>query len=287
MGSVSRRGVLAAGVLVVASGCGRGRPLADAGGGGFAEPGVDEAAARRALRRWAGFPVRAAPRPLVLTGQLVDDPRNGFPDGDSKLAYLAGAFDPPPVFPAGPRQAAGFPVIDARQAVGLLRQQGSKQQVSTRLRVTAMRLASAVFDTDRGPRRLPAWQCTLAGVDAPAHVLAVAPASRYTPPAPITTGPAGPNGATVGHDGRTLTLAFIGAAPGRDPCSAEYTAHTVESDRAVAIWVTQLPPDRPADPGTACTLVGYGRTATARLAGPLGARVLIDAASAAPLSAAT
>ena len=53
--------------------------------------------------------------------------------------------------------------------------------VATRLTVTGAHLGTAVFDTDRGPRQLPAWLFGLAGVHDPAAVLAVAASRIFVP----------------------------------------------------------------------------------------------------------
>jgi hypothetical protein len=128
---------------------------------------------RQVLRTWSAFPASGTPRPLVMTGPPVADPASGFPSGDAKLAYLEGAFNLPATLPSGPAVAAGFPLITARQATQVLRSVAAKgPPVTSRLTVTGVRLGTALFDTDRGPRQLPAWLFGLAGVRDPAGVLA-------------------------------------------------------------------------------------------------------------------
>ena len=54
--------------------------------------------ARRGLEAWAGFPADREPRPLVLLGPAARP--GGFPGGQSKLAFLPGAVQAAPGFPA-------------------------------------------------------------------------------------------------------------------------------------------------------------------------------------------
>jgi hypothetical protein len=239
-------------------------------------PGPGAGRLRHVLRIWSAFPANAKPRPLVLTGPPVADPASGFPNGDAKLAYLEGAVNLPAALPSGPAAAAGFPLISAREATGVLRSVAAKgPPVTGRLTVTGVRLGTAVFHTDRGPRRLPAWLFGLAGVRDPAGVLAVAPSRIFTP----ARRPANPHpfvgSALLGRDGRTLTVEFTGAGSGTGPCTASYTLDRAISSTAVAVAVQEHKRD-----GTAlCAAVGYPRRVTVVLPAPLGGRVLVDAAS--------
>ena len=231
---------------------------------------------RQVLRDWSAFPASATPRLLVLTGAPVADPASGFPSGTAKLAYLEGAFNLPSSLPVGPATAAGFPLITAREATGVLKSVAAKgPPLTSRLAVTGVRLGTAVFDTDRGPRQLPAWLFGLAGVRDPAGVLAVAPSRIFAPP----RRPANPRpfvgSALLGRDGRTLTVEFTGAGSGTGPCTASYSLDQAASRTAVAVAVKEH-----AHGGkVACAAVGYPRRVTMVLPAPLGGRVLIDAAS--------
>lgn len=231
---------------------------------------------RQVLRTWSAFPASATPRPLVMTGPPVADPASGFPSSDAKLAYLEGAFNLPATLPSGPAVAAGFPLITARQATQVLRSVAAKgPPVTSRLTVTGVRLGTALFDTDRGPRQLPAWLFGLAGVRDPAGVLAVAAGRIFVPPGR----PANPRpfvaDARLGRDGRTLTVRFTGAAAGTGPCTASYSMAQAASGTAVVIAVHE----HAHDGAVACAAVGYPRMATVVLRAPLGGRVLVDAAS--------
>jgi hypothetical protein len=250
--------------------------LAGCAGGVLTVPGPGAGRLRHVLRAWSAFPANAKPRPLVLTGPPVADPASGFPNGDAKLAYLEGAFDVPATLPSGPAAAAGFPLISAREATGVLRSVAAKgPPVTRRLAVTGVRLGTAVFDTDRGPRRLPAWLFGLAGVRDPAGVLAVAPSRIFAP----ARRPANPHpfvgSALLGRDGRTLTVEFTGAASGTGPCTASYSLNQAASKTAVAVAVHE----HAHGGNVACAAVGYPRRVTVVLPAPLGGRVLVDAAS--------
>src|SRR5215467_4629642 len=137
-------------VVALAAGCGVGRVSG-------ARPTGPQL--RRALRAWSEFPAAASPRPLVLAGPDVADPPVGFPSGAAKLAYLEGAVRFPARLPHGPAAAHGFRLISARQAVTAFRAGAADgPRPGASLRVTTVRLGTALFATDRGMRRLPAWR---------------------------------------------------------------------------------------------------------------------------------
>lgn len=295
---IRRRGLLV-GALVVgltAAGCRRGgAPAAGAGpgasGSAGAPPEIDgpsEADARRALRAWAAFPVSATPRPVVLLGSAVLDPAGGVPDAVDRAAYLAGALDLPATLPAGPDRAAGWPLVDARQAAALLRSRPGRPAGRTRLPVTRVAFGSAVFSTDRGSRQLPAWLFSLRGVRQPAAVLAVSPAARFAPRLPAGTPRYDPVRAiTVGPDGRTVLVGLAAAPAGSPACEAGYAVRAVESPQAVALRIGVPRRDEAASPEPFCDDATYHRAASVQLASPLGARVLVSARNTTALVAAT
>jgi hypothetical protein len=242
---------------------------------------------RQALRDWSGFPVSASPRPLVLVASRVADPSSGFPDGAAKLAYIEAAINVPAGLPAGPATAAGFPLISASAAFRVLRSNAAKgPPAPIRLTVTTVRLGTGVFPTDRGLRQLPAWLFAFRGIQDPAAVLAVAPSRIFSPPgrrgsgSPFTS-------ARLGPDGRTLTVEFTGAPAGTGPCTADYLLQQAASPAAVAVAVREQAHRAAAASGNAgCGLAGYRRQVTTVLSVPLGARVVIDAASGAAVAVA-
>lgn len=263
--------MLAAGVAAaLLAGCGSARV-----GASQPQPGPGQQLLR-ALRAWSGFPVRASPRPLVIIGQRVADPLHGFPAGADKLAYLERAIRAPATWPSGVPAAAGFPLISAREAFGVFMSTAGKgPPAAARLTVTTVRLGSALFQTDRGSRWLPAWLFGFAGIQGSAAVLAVGPARIFSPAGLPASGSPVVSGARLGPDGRTLTVEFTGAPSGTGPCTAGYGLRFAISRSAIAVAVREH-----AHGGdVACSSVGYPRRVTEVLPVPLGARVVVDAAS--------
>jgi hypothetical protein len=223
---------------------------------------------------WSAFPVDAAPRPLVFVGAPVVDPASGFRDGADKIAYIDRAIGPPSSFPSGPDRAAGYPIVSAKVAFQtFMARPGKGATPGQRLVVTTVGLGTGVFQTDRGPRRLPAWLFTFQGVQDPAVVVAVAPTGIFTPPTALTGRPPFVAAARLGPDDRTLTVLFSGAPSGSGPCSADYSLGVTQSTTTVAVTVHE----HDHSSGVACAEPGFERQATTRLAVPLGSRVVLDA----------
>jgi hypothetical protein len=236
---------------------------------------------RVALDIWSGFPVRAKPRPIIPLGEgEVLDPSLGFPDNSTKLAYEEDRFMLRATLPRSPAKLAGFRVISAADAYHRLRTMGrSRGRPVPPLVVRAVRLGTATFLTDRGKRRLPAWQFSFNRVSTPASVLALASPPLFVPPPLQQLGRTGTGNsiedlARVDRSGKAITISFIGAPAGNRPCDARYTASAVENRRAVAFTMHTI--TQPSSPSTICTLVGYTRKAVLHLATPLGARALIS-----------
>jgi hypothetical protein len=227
------------------------------------------------LGMWADFPVGASPRPLVLVVPEVRDPARGFRTGQDKQAYGSGAIVWPVHFPDGPVAAGGYAVISAEQAARRLAPAGKPggTPAPRPLRVTAVRLGTASFGTDRGARTLPAWLFSFAGVADPAAVLAVDRSARYGPTGQTGILTAG-GGAQVSGDGLALRVTYFGGRPGSGVCSGDETAAAVETSTAVAIVFTPVP-NPPQPTPVACPAIGIRRTAGVRLRAPLGARVVI------------
>jgi hypothetical protein len=241
--------------------------------------GTASAGAPAALRWWANFPVDASPRPLVLTGDDTVDPK-GFATENPNMVH-SGRFQLRATLPAGPGTVNGQPVRSAADALAELRSVGVTVPIgSAPLTITAVRLDTATFWTDRGSRKQLAWSFRFAGAAEPAYVLAVPPADRWPRPGMPTRDLGTAIGATVSADGTRATLTFIGAAAGTGPCEAEYAADVVQSRTAVSISERALPNSND-KPGVACNLAGYFRTVTATLRPPLGNRVLVNSYGAA------
>jgi hypothetical protein len=237
-------------------------------------------AAREALAMWRGFPAAANPRPIVVVGEgSVLDPALGFPNSADKIAWLTGRFTLATPLPTASSTSDGYPVISAAAAYRLLRSRGGKQKypVTAPLSIDRVRLGQAVFDTDRGQVKLPAWQFWLAGVTRPGAVLALAAPDMYAPPAlrelSNGVGESEDESATVSKNGKRLYVLFIGAPAGTKPCDASYAATAIGDANAVALIITAI--NAAAPRSTICSAVGYRRTAVAHLTHPLTGRVLI------------
>jgi hypothetical protein len=251
-------------VAVTLAGCGPG----GAGGAGGAGPSA-------ILAHWESFPVDAKPRTLVLTGPVVLDPRGSL--GDFKEVYQNGRVELAAALPASPPTAGGYPVLPAKAALERFHQVYPRQTfkgagTTPRLRIVKVTLGQASFETDRGSRRLPAWRLGFDRLQAPAWILAVDPKALWT--AKPTSAIDMDFRATPSVDGRSLTLTFIGGPDEPTPCGIAYTADAVESATVVVIVLTERP-QRKARGEVACTAEGHLRTVTARLASPLGGRVLL------------
>jgi hypothetical protein len=148
------------------------------------------------------------------------------------------------------------------------------------LTTTDVTLGTAVFLTDRGSISLPAWLISFQGVRNPAAVLAVGDASLFEVPVEPSTAPIG---ARTTSRPRTLTLTFTGGAAGTGPCAVDYSAHVTESTVAVAVGIEAT---THGSSGIACVAIGYSRHVTVTLSEPLGARVLVDEKTKAPVEVA-
>jgi len=227
----------------------------------------DRAWARWALRRWESFPVDRQPRPLVLIGPLTRFER-GFRSGDAKLAFYYGDIE------------AAVPLPDG--LLEILRGNGDGQRAvpgrrcwSNPLLITQASPDNAPFATDRGSRELPAWRLSGPEIDGAFWVLdAMVAATRWeppgpTPPKPFDGLPHRAASAVVESDDRTLHFTFTGAPPEY----AEYPAtEVIETGHALVV----LPVARSIGPPGFRAAVGCARTVTARLARPLGERVVVD-----------
>ena len=233
----------------------------EVGDGGQGKTLAKREAARKALRRWEGFPAWAEPRPIVLVGPAIS-PGHGFLDGEAKLAFEFGEI----------RAAEGVP----EEAVDLLRRprlEGKAPREVRPLLLTAARLGEAEFLTDRGRRSLPAWIVRAEGVSGDLVVISRAgrglcwqppdPASRESAPGRFA------HESSVSADGMTLTYRFSGWPRNM----AEYPeAEAIETVSAVAV----IPVEHWIGPTSGwVTLAGAVREVEVLLERPLGGRVLV------------
>lgn len=243
---------------------------------------ADQHTLQAVLALWAGFPVNASPRPLILLGgdqQTVISADFGFSNGNAKLALFHGQVHPPEAWPVSPAEADGYPLITAPRAFEEFTPPPGTEDppTTTWLQTTTLQLGTAAFESDRGAIQLPAWSFTFDQSTGSIAVLAVAPASVYALPTPLTspTGTALAGGADLGHDDRTLTVSSGGWESGTAPCDASYSLQVAELATAVGIVVDEQ--FHPPPSGMACAIQAYGVQLTAHLASPLGARVVVNA----------
>ena len=226
-----------------------------------------------ALGLWADFPVDASPRPLVLADPDLKNPARGFLDVRSMEAYDSRRLTLRTKLPVGPAMMNGQRVMSAAEALDQLVDPGAPRPAGPTLAVTAIRLGTAAFYTDRGIRMLPVWSFRFAGVPDPALVLAIPQADRWPRAGMPMIGGSTIEGATISGDGTKVTVMFIGAAPGTGPCEAEYAMDVRQSRTAVSVSARALP-GRYSQ--AMCNADGHLRTLTVTLQPPLGNRVLVD-----------
>ncbi|HEY0640325.1 MAG TPA: hypothetical protein VGD67_22065, partial [Pseudonocardiaceae bacterium] len=183
------------------------------------------------------------------------------------------------------------PQLDAAATLAELRAEGGPCPdcaAVTPLRVTGARPTTTVVPTDQGDATVPAWEFGLEGTAVRLVRPAVAASAVTTlPPSEYPSTPFTPrvDEATVSPDGRVVTAAFVGG-PESGPCATAHEAHAVESELAVVLVVVDAPAEAEragAEPGAACTAIGYRRTARVTLSAPLGERTLLDVGPGTPI----
>jgi hypothetical protein len=237
-----------------------------------ATPPLDPA---QALAPWADFPITAATRPLVVFEPVQYLPAMNAATRDS--AFYRGLWELPEVLPSAPDREDGYPIRSARDAIAALRHDVRQESAgglppdATPVEITDVRLTRRTFQTDRGRVTLPAWTIMFGRtLIAPAVVLAADGPGIFVPTVPAEAR----GNATVSPDGKRLTYSFLGLAPGKGNCHADYTPVFQESRHAVAIGAMEHPGGR-SNPAV-CTLGSYERSVTVMLAEPLGNRVVVS-----------
>ena len=151
------------------------------------------------------------------------------------------------------------------------------------VQLTGARLTTGQVDTSHGPATVPMWEFTVKGSAVLLTRVAIDPAATVVLPpwdpigAPFTLSIMSASG-TV--DGRDLMVKFIGAENSADkPCGVDYSAEAVESATAIVVILSSRNNPIP----VACTLMGFERTAVAKLAAPLGDRAVLNVQDGAPV----
>jgi hypothetical protein len=188
----------------------------------------------------------------------------GFKTGDAKITYLEGRFEAGAGVPA----AALAALVDQRP-----RRPGRS---GPRMLVTAAEPSESDFESDRGPRRLPAWRLTAQDALGPIWVLDPdvvdwQPASGAGGPPPELP-PLGQDPyarVDIGDDERSVVVHWLGAVREFERYPR---AEVVESIQAFAI----VPIGEDIGPPGNRTLAGVMHEVPAVLREPVGARVYVD-----------
>ncbi|HET8660876.1 MAG TPA: hypothetical protein VFM55_17970 [Micromonosporaceae bacterium] len=307
-----RRSVIAlAAAALLAAGC------AQPGTGSGSEPDPDlnekfDQRARQVAQAWTASTASGAWRTgFVPLGPLTEAPAGGFPSGELKEAYNHGIYvlrtDLPATRPAdgtirfpADRATLTVPLVSAREAYAAI-DRGDPQCVSpppaapaptgpngsvsttapqscAALTVTGVRLGTVMVRTSRGEASVPAWLFTVAEVREPVTRLAVAP-SAITP-VPRASVP------DWGHQRGLVTAQHVIQVAGDEltfalgvgACDTDIRPLFLETDAAVVVAGTARTPAGP------CNMMLKFEPVTVTLAGPLGARVVLDAVSGLPLT---
>ena len=162
---------------------------------------------------------------------------------------LPRAGPPPEAWPVSPAEADGYPLITAPRAFEEFTPPPGTEDppTTTWLQTTTLQLGTAAFESDRGAIQLPAWSFTFDQSTGSIAVLAVAPASVYALPTPLTspTGTALAGGADLGHDDRTLTVSSGGWNPGPHPAMRATAFRSRSWRRRWGSWWTSSSTPRP------------------------------------------
>jgi hypothetical protein len=200
---------------------------------------------------WAGFPIDATPRPIVLLEERVRV-EGGFIDVESKIAWMEGSI------------ALDAPIPPA--VVGLLPVRRPSRG-RTQLTITGVTSTVAPFWCDRGQRELPAYRVQMTGLQGACTILAPDVDCWWaTDEADQRRGPGSP--ATVDDDSFTIHFPAFGGVL-TEFHRAEYQEH---ASYVVGRAITS---ERRVPSGTAVVAVGVIRTVSGRLSAPLGGRVLL------------
>jgi len=246
--------------------------------------------AQAALEQWADAVTKAGAPPVIPVGELTRQVGNweAAVGDNNKRALMGGLVFTTDVL-EGAAQADGevlwpdgsktkVPVMAAQDAIVAISSTAETTcDDCTPLTATKATLISGPIETSRGPATAPIWSFDIEGTAVKLTRVAIqnaiiVPALPWDPIFPSY----GMNldSATGSAQGTEVTVAFVGAPEtGDKPCGEDYTAEAVESDLAVVVLVARHP--HFSIVGTGCTAVGARRTATARLAKPLGDRVVL------------
>lgn len=265
---------------------------------------------------WQGSAATGAWRTgFVPLAELTVPPRNGFPDGEMKMAFVEGRYAtrvalpeavPAPGtvrFPDGSTLSA--PLVGARDAYAALDKgappctsgapaqpttgpgapgSGPDQPTGTSLpqtcavlTVTAVTLGETRLRTSRGEAAVPAWLFTIAGLGEPVARVAVSPSAVRPAPTPSLPPPAVP-GLVTAQDIESIDGARLVYRLTVGAC--DYDIRPLVYETAEVVVVGGSVRTRPG----ACPAIAMMAPVTVTLAEPVGARPVLDAGTGAALT---
>ncbi|QES48076.1 hypothetical protein DEJ50_09885 [Streptomyces venezuelae] len=145
--------------------------------------------------------------------------------------------------------------------------------------VTAARLGELTLDTSRGPARVPAWLFTLEGYGTPLARVAVGPDRLPAPPIGPASEYAHGSGSLSGHTAASPEAARFTVIAARGSCE-EVGIEVLEGADTVVLAAGTRPRGRSGD---VCDAALRTEEVPVELSRPLGSRILLDAASGAPV----
>ncbi|MFI1280645.1 hypothetical protein ACH4U5_07715 [Streptomyces sp. NPDC020858] len=218
-------------------------------------------------------------------------PPGGFRSGQDKAAYAAGNFvlrtglpDTPPATPVHWPDGSTLllPLQTAAQTYGEL--DGGLDRDPDRepaLQITGVRFGETTVRTSRGPARVPAWLFAVEGYDTPLARIAVGPQELPKPPVEPLEGIDGGTASLFGHSGAPDATAFSVTA-GHGSCDGGVAVDALEGAGTVVL-AGRILPGAELPPGAACDAAMRMQSVPVTLSRPVGGRIVVDAATGAPL----
>jgi hypothetical protein len=205
------------------------------------------------LQRWQDFPVAQIPRPIVFLDSPVHLGDHGFIDSDAKTSWMAGAIEATVSLPDG--------------LLNLITEGRPRKPAPCTLTITSIRPHEETFRCDRGPRRLPAYQLTVSGLQQPCTV--IDPTIEFWwPRSADDRGHRHAHKASIEKDDRTLTFPAFGGV-----LTVFHRAEFAEYPTCVVGHAVTS--EREAPPGTFIAGAGVRAMVTGHLDAPLDGRVLL------------
>jgi len=205
------------------------------------------------LQRWQDFPIAQTPRPIVFLDLPVHLGDHGFIDNDAKTSWMAGAIETTVSLPDG--------------LLNLITEGRPRKPAPRTLTITSVQPCEETFRCDRGPRRLPAYQIKVSGLQQPCTV--IDPTIEFWwPRSADDQAYRHLDKATIEHDDRTLNYPALGGI-----LTLFHRAEFAEFATCVVGHAVTSEKDVP--PGTVIAGVGIRAMVKGHLDAPLDGRVLL------------